>query len=755
MAILLRPVLSLNLPASTLLPKPVPPKLFLRIAVPSPLRKCFDYLPPADQPLPLPGTRVRVRFGRQLVIGLVVATSAESEVPADKLRTIEEVLEQEALLDPKLLDLYRWASTYYMHPIGMALQTSLPAALREGKPLWVPGTSCWHLSSTGSQIDPAELGRAQQQRTLLQLLQTYRELSTAEASTLLGREARPLLKALASRGLVEQGLKQEARRLSVDKAPALALNEEQEAALQQLRSGLGSYHCSLLEGITGSGKTEIYLQLIAEVLAAGRQVLVLVPEISLTPQTIHRFEQRFHCNIVVFHSGLGERERCEGWLRARNGSADIVIGTRSAVFTPLPALGLIVIDEEHDASYKQQDGFRYSARDVAIYRASMLKIPIVLGSATPSLESLHNALTGRYQLLALNTRAGPASMPELRLLDLRHQPLVEGFSPPLLEEIRARLAASQQVLVFLNRRGYSPLLLCRDCGWIAECQRCERSYTLHRRPAVLRCHHCEAQLALPLACPACKGRELTGVGLGTERSEDLLQQEFPDYPVLRIDRDSTRTKGSLERLMATVNSGVPCILVGTQMLAKGHHFPEVTLVAVLDADSGLFSADFRSQENLGQLLTQVSGRAGRSSKPGMVLIQTYHSSHPALQQLVNEGYGSFARSLLEQRRNGRLPPFTYCLLLRAEAEDLELAQQFLQQLRTLAATLGPRDLEIFGPMQSPLGKRADYFRVQLILQAGRRAPLHALGHKLVEAAEALPGARRVRWQIDVDPLDFA
>jgi primosomal protein N' (replication factor Y) len=761
----LRPALSLNngicaaLPKSApVLPRPAFPQLYLRIAVPSPLRRCFDYLPPADVPLPLPGTRVRVRFGRQQVVGLVMSASTETAIAAARLKPVASVLDDEALLDDVTLDLYRWASEYYMFPIGLALQTSLPRHLREGKALYRPGKPCWELTAAGAAADPATLVRAPQQQALLALLQVYRELSGSEASTLLGKPAAATLKALLARQFIKASIRatEPLAAATADVAPdSLLLNAEQADAFARIRAALGSYQCFLLEGITGSGKTEIYLQLISEVLQAGGQILVLVPEISLTPQTIQRFASRFRCNIVAFHSGLTDRQRCDGWLAARSGAADIVIGTRSAVFTPLPRLNLVIIDEEHDSSYKQQEGFRYSARDVAIYRASKLQIPVVLGSATPSLESLHNALSGRYQLLQLTLRAGAASLPELQLLDLKMQELREGISQALLQAIRRHLQDNHQVLVFLNRRGFAPLLLCRDCGWIAECPRCERSYTLHQQPASLRCHHCAAQKPLPRACPVCSSQDLAGVGLGTERSETFLQQEFPDYPVLRIDRDTTRTRGSLDEFISTINSGIPCILVGTQMLAKGHHFPRVTLVAVLDADSGLFSADFRGQENLGQLLTQVSGRAGRSDKPGQVLIQSYHSRHPVLLQLVGEGYGPFARTLLEQRRLGALPPYRHCLLLKAEAGNRDLPLQFLQQAGALARQLGTRDLEVFGPMQSPLGKRAGHFRVQLILQAGKRSALQGIGHALVAALDELPLARRVRWNVDVDPLDFS
>jgi primosomal protein N' (replication factor Y) len=723
--------------------------------VPSPLRRLFDYLPPARQPLPEPGMRVRVPFGRQTLVGIVVSSHPGSEQEPDKLKPVVEVLDSVPLLEPSLLQLYLWASHYYLFPVGMALQTSLPAALREGKPLPPPQQLLWQLTPAGRALEPAALARAAQQQRVVELLRAFEALGSKELGAALGKPARPVLQALQDKQLVEQVARDLPRRSPSLRDTPLHLNPEQAAACSAIAADLGHYACHLLEGITGSGKTEIYLQLIAQVLERGQQVLVLVPEISLTPQTLQRFTRRFDCNIVAFHSGLGERQRFDGWLQAHSGHADIIIGTRSAIFTPLQRPGLIIIDEEHDDSYKQQEGFRYHARDVAVYRASQLQIPVLLGSATPSLETLHNALAGRYRHQQLGSRAGTAQLPQLQLLDLRLQQREEGFALGLREQIRSQLAANHQVLVFLNRRGFAPLLQCLDCGWIAECPRCERSYTLHQQPSALRCHHCEASKPLPRHCPTCHSQQLGGIGMGTERSEQYLRQTFPDYPVIRIDRDTTRSAGSLQELMTQVHSGLPCILIGTQMLAKGHHFPRVTLVAVLDADSGLFSADFRGQENLGQLLTQVAGRAGRDSERGLVLIQSYHPTHPALQQLTQQGYGSFARQLLRERQAGDLPPFSRLLLLRAEAARRELPQAFLQQARALAESLGHGELQVFGPLPSPIGKRAGLFRYQLILQARQRQRLQRLAHALVAELESQRSSRQVRWQVDVDPVDFS
>ncbi|HWK55488.1 MAG TPA: primosomal protein N' [Hyphomicrobiales bacterium] len=726
---------------------------YLAVAVPCPLRRLLHYLPPPDRPLPLPGMRVQVPFGRRQLVGIVVRIDSETDQDPAKLRPASEVLDAAPLLDAALLALYLWASTYYLYPIGLCLQTSLPAALREGKPL--PDLQPRHWRAC--KVDGAPKLRSARQQQALELLERYQGLSGTELSVLLEQPARPVLKALQEKGLVEL-VAAPATPSSTPppllKSPSLTLNPAQAQTFAALRTALGSYSCHLIEGITGSGKTEIYLQLIQQVLLEGKQALVLVPEISLTPQTLARFRDRFHCEIVAFHSGLGNKERLEGWVKARSGEAGIVIGTRSAIFTPLKQPGVIIVDEEHDDSYKQQDGFRYSGRDVAIWRARQMGVPVVLGSATPSLETLGNALAGRYQLHQLDQRAGQSSLPQLRPVDLRRQGLEEGFSQTLLSTMRHTLEHGQQVLIFLNRRGYAPMLRCQLCGWVAECPRCERSYTLHQQPAALRCHHCDAYKSVPPRCGHCGGTELSGEGLGTERSEQLLVREFPDFPVIRIDSDTTRTQGRLHELIQTVHSGIPCILVGTQMIAKGHHFPKVSLVGVLDADSGLFSADFRSQENLGQLLTQVAGRAGRSDTPGTVLIQTWYPEHPALLRLLREGYGSFARQLLDERRQGALPPFMYFILLRAEAAQRELPMELLGEVRRWLQAQGVQGIDCFGPMPSPYGKKAGRFRAQLMLQAPARGSLQRLGGALAALLDTLPLARKVRWAIDVDPLDF-
>lgn len=675
--------------------------LIARVAVPSPLRRSFDYLLPvellADYPDLQPGVRLRVPFGSRELTAVLLELDNRSDVEIKKLKAVSAVLDSSPLIPPHLLKLWLWAARYYQHPVGDALHTLMPVGLR--------GTA---------------------------MAKTRRRASDKKAAT---------------------------SDVSQPAEAARQLNKEQQIACDLINSSLGQYQGFLLDGITGSGKTEVYLQTIARTRAQGKQALVLVPEISLTPQTLARFRERFHEPIAVLHSGLTPRQRLNAWLAAASGEAGIIIGTRSAVFTPMAAPGLIVIDEEHDSSFKQQDGFRYSARDLAVMRASSENIPIVLGSATPSLESLHNAATGRYQRLRLSARAGDAVMPEFRLIDTRSGDLDQGFSRTLLASMQQHINAGKQVLVFINRRGFAPVMQCRDCGWTAECKYCDARLTLHKSPPHLCCHHCERRQPLMRNCPSCNGKAMQAVGLGTERSEAFLQSCFPDTRVIRIDRDATRRKDDLDRLLNEVQTGEPCILVGTQMLAKGHHFPNVTLVAVLDADSGLFSADFRGQEFMAQLLMQVAGRAGRAESRGEVMIQTQHATHISLQTLIHHGYHALAEQLLLERRQTAMPPITCMATLRAEAIRPEAPLAFLMQARSLieqycADSQVTERILINGPLPAPMEKRANRFRQQLHLRAGQRQDLQQLLSEVCLQLEQLPAQRQVRWSVDVDPQDM-
>ena len=737
------------------------PELILRLALPSPLRRLFDYRAPASlmrQDLQ-PGMRLRAPFGRREVIGVLIELCDHSEVPPDKLKPALQLLDPRTPLPAAILKLCLWTAQYYQHSLGDTFSWALPVLLRQGEPAEPRQERFWK-ATAGARIDDPRLQRAPRQRQALEIVTQHPHGVTHQ---LLGQLqlSRDSLEQLQGKGLVELEVRQSrtAKHSGGWLAQAeLPLNTEQASAFNAVRSGMDSFNAFLLAGVTGSGKTEVYLQLIRLTLEAGQQTLVLIPEINLGPQTLERFTRRFNARIVLLHSAVNDRERLDAWLAARDGEADIIIGTRSALFTPMKNPGLIIVDEEHDASYKQQEGLRYHARDLALVRARQEDIPIVLGSATPSLESLQNAYSGRYALLRLTQRAGGAQPPRLLRLDIKSRPLDSGLSAPLQQAIEQTLHAGQQVLVFLNRRGFAPTLLCHDCGWISQCKHCDARMTLHQRSSELRCHHCGHSQNQPKACPDCRKLDLRPVGAGTERAEERLNTLFPQYPVLRVDRDSTSRKGSMDKLLQTIQRGDPCILVGTQMLAKGHHFPRVTLVAVLDADGGLFSADFRGSEHTAQLILQVAGRAGRAEEPGRVIIQSHHADHPLLVQLTEQGYFAFAEQALSERRAAGLPPFSHLALLRADALKLAQAEDFLDSAGSLAEqlqiTLNCPGVELLGPVPAPMERRAGRHRAQLLLQASSRASLHRLLSPWLQALEQLPGSRSVRWSLDVDPTDL-
>lgn len=739
----------------------------LEIALPTPLRRTFDYLPPGagnyGQPRGLttdleqlrPGVLMQVPFGRQELVGVLVRVKTSTEHRHDKLRAALKVIDSTPALAGELLELCLWAADYYQCPVGEALQTALPVLLRQGESVQLRGETIIELTTEGKGLPEGALKRAPKQAQLLDLLQQHGQLSKADLSPL--GIPRSIIQALLDKGLIRQREVLPSTTLTPPllREPPLPLNAEQAAAFAHIE--YGAFNAYVLDGATGSGKTEIYLQAIAKVLAQGKQALVLVPEIGLTPQTVQRFQQRFRAPIVTLHSGLNDRERLDAWLQARAGIAKIIIGTRSAIFTPLHAPGIVIIDEEHDNSFKQQDGFRYSARDLAVVRAQRLGIPLILGSATPSLETLHNAQQGRYAYLRLTARAGVAKAPDIQLLDIRKEPLHEGFAAASLAAIDQTLNAGNQVLVFLNRRGYAPTLECHDCGWLANCNHCDARMTVHYTPPHLHCHHCDHQRATPRRCPACHSSKVQPIGQGTERSELVLQQLFPHTKVIRIDRDSTRHKHGMQKLLADVHTGEPCILVGTQMLAKGHHFADVTLVVIIDADTGLFSTDFRGPERMGQLLLQVAGRAGRANKPGRVLLQSHHTDHPLVQTLVLKGYHALADFIAHERQATQLPPYRHLALLRAESKRPELALEFLGLARKLAEQLHAPSpaFSYLGPLPAMMEKRGDRFRYQLQFNSAQRKPLQYLLTQLAAQLEHEALGKRVRWSIDVDPQDMS
>jgi primosomal protein N' (replication factor Y) len=731
-------------------------KSVLRVAVPSPLYREFDYLPPVNSDLAClqPGIRLRVPFGRRTTIGVLVDLLTQSEVAPQKLKHVLEILDQEPVISDEILNMVQWASAYYQYPIGEALAAALPVLLRQGQAPVVPAITAWRLTDTGRQVDLDSLKRAPRQRSVLAELR--QQPQGVERGALDATAS--VLRTLVEKGWVESFQQKQSEPADPGAtaavcAPGHALNPAQQQAVDSVLENLDHFQGFLLEGVTGSGKTEVYLQIIEQLLARGQQTLLLVPEIGLTPQLVERFRARFSTPLAVLHSGLGKRERLSAWQQARTGCAPIIIGTRSAIFTPLARPGLIIVDEEHDPSLKQQEGFRYSARDLAVWRARQLNIPVLLGSATPSLESLFNVEQQRYQRLLLPERTGVASLPEYAIIDVREQTLEHGLSTALLARVRQHLDADGQVLLFLNRRGYAPTFMCYGCGWIANCRRCDAHLTWHRRDNRLHCHHCGSQRPLDSHCPECKGRDLHPQGQGTERVEQALAGHFPDVEILRIDRDTTRRKGELDRLLEQARSGHGRLLLGTQMLAKGHHFPNVTLVGILDADHGLFSTDFRASERMAQLIVQVAGRAGRHDRPGLVLIQTRHPDHPLLQLLVRQGYPAFAHAALQERQAARLPPSTSLALLRAEATDEKLPLRFLEAVREQVEASKIGQIEVWGPVPAAMERRAGRFRAQLLLQSDRRGNLQQLLSRLVRQLEQDKLARQVRWSVDVDPAD--
>ena len=733
--------------------------LIVRVAVLSPLRRLFDYLIPNNVVEAWPdckaevGCRVMVPFGRREVVGLVVEHITTSELSLDQLKPVNRLLDSGPLLPSKLLTLFSWAANYYQHPIGDALFGMLPVLLRKGEPLPILGTRYWQLTNKGKGLGSDSLKRARSQKELIDRLLSD---GACADSILVSDFSRAIITTLESKQLIEsfQHANTKISTQNILKQDALTLHDSQRLVLDSIDQH--SFNCYLLDGVTGSGKTEIYLQAIEQTLRYDRQALVLIPEISLTPQTEKRFRDRFNVPIVTLHSGLTDKQRLAAWTSAKRGSAQIVLGTRSAIFTPLARPGLIIVDEEHDQSYKQQEGFRYSARDLAVSRAHKEGISVILGSATPSIESLNNCATGRYNHLILTDRAGTAKQPNWSLVDLKSEKSEAGIAASTLSAISQTVEQGHQVLVFLNRRGFAPAIICHHCGWSAECHNCDSRLTVHRARNRLICHHCDYQQRVPHLCPGCQGQELISLGEGTERSEEYLEKCFPQTKVLRVDRDSTRKKGAMQEVFEIGSSGEPCILIGTQMLAKGHHFANVTLVAVLDADSGLFSPDFRSHERLGQLLTQVAGRSGRGDLPGRVIIQTHQPQHPLLEMLIGSGYSFFAQQIMAERKITQLPPFRHMAVIRAESDRANEAEKFLRTARNIAEGINhPSPLiSYLGPLPAMLEKRAGRYRFVLQIDASKRSILQVLLDALIVELNLHKDARRVRWSIDVDPQEM-
>jgi primosomal protein N' (replication factor Y) len=728
----------------------------LKVAINVPLSREFDYLPPPHGPLAPAGARVWVPFGRRRQVGVVLSHAVSSELPDGKIRAAGETIDDTPLLSAADLRLIRFTSTYYHHPVGEVVAAALPTLLRQGRPVH-PTLEMVAITEVGEAADTEVLAkRAPRQAELLECL-----LDAGSA----GAEAERLTEELpnwrrAAKGLFEKGYitRYEARAANFDERLAATavdgptLNDDQQRALTSLRASnqFGAY---LLDGVTGSGKTEVYLARMQDVIQQGRQVLVLAPEIGLTPQLVARLRKRLGIDPAVLHSGLSDIERLAAWRAARSGAAHLIVGTRSAIFTPMQDLGLIIVDEEHDHSFKQQEGLRYSARDLAIVRAKQLDVPVLLGSATPTLEMLQHCREGRYQRLLLPTRAGTANPPSMRLIDTVRTPATDGISEPLAEAIQRHLAAGGQALIFLNRRGFAPTLICGQCGHIANCERCDSRLTVHARQQQLQCHHCGAVRALNSQCDEC-GEAVKPLGEGTQRIEDTLRARFPERVITRVDSDSTQRKGAMDEVLGQAKGGDADILVGTQMLSKGHHFPKLTLVGVVNADQGLFGTDFRSGERLAQSIVQVAGRAGRVDRAGEVLIQTAFAEHDFWKTLIEGGYERISAEALAEREITRWPPFTRLALIRAAAHQHSDALEFLEFAAAAIAAAPDDTLRVLGPVDAPMARKAGRYRVQLLLQSSHRQSLHKLLARLRPELEQHPGARKVRWSIDVDPIEL-
>jgi primosomal protein N' (replication factor Y) len=722
----------------------------IRVALDVPLARLFDYR--CDDRAAQIGARVLVPFGKQKLIGIIVARPDTSEVPEAKLKHAIAVLDAEPLLSRADLRLLEFAADYYVHPLGAVIMATVPATLRRVRSREETPTA-YALTAAGAATDASTLPpRARAQRNLLALLQGN-PVITHSAIASLGTATRNALQTFINQGWVETTtLPQDKAAINSTPAAGPVLTTEQITATEAITAALGTYQPVLLWGITGSGKTEVYLHAIAAALARGNQVLLLVPEIALTPQLESLVIARFPgVAVATLHSGLADGERAIRWQDARNRRARIVLGTRLSVFTPLPELGLIIVDEEHDTSFKQGEGFRYSARDLAVVRARHAGVPVVLGSATPALETYRNAVDRRYQLLTLPERIN-ARPPVISYIDLRHEKPVDGLSPRLIAAIGKRIVRNEQSMVFINRRGYAPVLICGSCGWMSDCKRCSAKLVVHLRDRRLRCHHCGHDSAVPTACPECGDADLAPVGQGTQRIEAALAKQFPKARILRVDRDSTRRKEAWQDMRSRIRERTVDILVGTQILAKGHDFPHLNLVGVVNADGMLYSNDFRAAERLYALLTQVAGRAGRGNQQGEVLVQTEFVDHPLYTALRDQDFDSYARSLLAERQQAGFPPYVHQALLRAEARTVDIALHFLEQAARSARSLKPA-VTVYDPVPANMMRKSGRERAHLLVQSSSRSDLRAfLNAWRPHLAETASTA--ARWSLDVDPAEF-
>ena len=726
------------------------------VLVPIPLLEKFSYLPPKNSKYPIKqGSRVLIPFGNRTLVGVIWGKRLQGSTDKRKYKRIKEVLDAVPLLSSNAINLAEWSSRYYHYPLGEIITYFFPPSLRKGNEASFRQSKYIEITSKGEFINEDSLSNAPVQRKLITILKEKKEISL---KSLTAFEISPS----AVTGLEDKGyIRRFSRELSPYKkleskqqSKPHKLNEQQSLAVAAINKGQNKNATFLIDGITGSGKTEVYLQAVQEIVAQGKQALILIPEIGLAPQAEERFRDYFGDRVMSFHSAKNDREKVDAWLGASKGLIDVIIGTRSSVFLPMKDLGIIVIDEEHDLSFKQMDKFRYSARDMALYRAKLEKVPVVLASATPSLETLKNVDEGKYELLKLSQRATGAKLPSFSAIDLRGKVLNEGISSDLIEATESELTQGNQVLIFLNRRGYASSLICKTCGWISNCDRCDALMTVHKNPLKLHCHHCESQKNYPEQCVSCGSDDFLTYGYGTERIEEFLRKSFPEYKILRIDSDSTRKKDSMDNYLHEIKKGEPMILLGTQLLAKGHHFPNVTLVGILDADSGLFSADFRGSERVAQLMTQVSGRAGRDKKPGRVVLQSYCPDHPQIEEIISGSYEKFAKKLLEDRKASKVPPFAFQAKLYAESPKSLVSRDFIRGLlkKTPLSENLRKDIRMVGPLPALMEKKSGVYRWELSIFSKSRSKLHKSLDILQSKLYDPKTTKQVRWSIDVDPL---
>lgn len=728
--------------------------LILKVALDVPLYKLFDYqLNKKNSTKPSIGSRVLVPFGKQKKVGVIIDIVNRSSVAKSKLKECISILDENPIFEKKQLDFIHFASNYYQYPLGRVLYAAMPGNLRKGKSL-TKFIDSIVITDNGKNVDLDNLKkRAPKQAALMSILMENHTLDSNGLSNIFPEwkkySKRPIEKNWIK---IEQIIEPHKDTQKLDKnTKGPALNSEQKKAILDVKKS-STFNTFLLDGVTGSGKTEIYLSLISDVIERGQDALILVPEIGLINQLNRRIEVRLGIKPSQYHSGLTEKERFITWKKIQESKTRIILGTRSAILAPFKNLGLIVVDEEHDISYKQQEGFRYSARDLAVMRAKNFNIPIILGSATPSLESFNQHVNNKYKYLTLKKRAGNAKMPSMHLIDLNKGHSEDGLSKLLIKSMNEHIENDGQILVFINRRGYAPTLICKTCNFIAECSRCDSRMTLYLSKKLLLCHHCNYKEKYKNSCIKCDS-EMIALGQGSQRIEDSLKKHFPNEQILRIDSDSTQQKNSLDEALEKAKAGKAKILVGTQMLSKGHHFSSLSLVVVVNADQGLFSNDFRGSERLAQNIIQVAGRAGREKKKGQVIIQTEYPDHPFWPLLFQGGYKEIVEMTLMDRKSANWPPYSFIVLIRAQSHRKKYTWSFLEEAKKILISQKP-NFSILGPVSAPMEKKASHYRGQLLLQSEGRKSLNQTLKMFIDEIERKKFIRRVKWSIDVDPIEL-